>query len=130
MIKYDYHAAIKNDILGYIEDNYSTEELKKHLADRDEFYDELNDALWVCDSVTGDASGSYTFDAWSAEENLCHNLNLLRDALNEFGDNSTNALEKGAEFCDVTIRCYLLGSVLYQVLDELTCTTLEEGGAV
>lgn len=130
MIKYDYHAAIKNDILSYIEDNYSTEELKKHLADRDEFYDELNDALWVCDSVTGNASGSYTFDAWSAEENLCHNLNLLRDALNEFGDNSTNALEKGAEFCDVTIRCYLLGSVLYQVLDELTCTTLEEGGAV
>lgn len=30
--------------------------------------------------VTGNGSGSYTCDAYEAEENLCHNLDLLKDA--------------------------------------------------
>lgn len=119
MFKYDYFNVMKADVLTYIDENYTTEELKERLADRDEFYEKLNDDLWVCDSVTGNASGSYTFNRWSAEENLCHNLDLLKDALDEFGSTLTDALAKGAEYCDVTIRCYLLGSVLYQVLDEL-----------
>lgn len=28
-------------------------------------------------------------------------------------------LEKGAEACDVTIRCYLLGQAISEVLDEV-----------
>jgi hypothetical protein len=119
MEKYDYFKALEDDIKEYIENEYTTEELKEHLGDRDTFYDKLHDDLWVCDSVTGNASGSYTFSTWDAEENLCHNLDLLGDALSEFGDELGKALEKGAEYCDVTIRCYLLGSVLYQVLNEL-----------
>ena len=118
-IKYDYFMAIKNDVLTYIDENYTTEELKEHLANKDDFYEKLNDDLWVCDSVTGNASGSYTFNTWKAEENLCHNLDLLKDALEEFCCDYAVALEKGAEYCDVTIRCYLLGSVLYVVLNEL-----------
>lgn len=30
-----------------------------------------------------------------------------------------DAVERGAEYCDVTIRCHLLSSVLYDVLEEL-----------
>ena len=119
MERYDYFAAMKTDVLEYSKEEYTTEELKALLADRDELYDKLNDDLWVCDAVTGNASGSYTFSTWKAEENLCHNLDLLKDALEEFGGDYATSLERGAEFCDVTIRCYLLGSVLYQVLDEL-----------
>ena len=118
-IKYDYFQAIKNDVLTYIDENYTTEELKEHLANKDDFYEQLNDDLWIDDSVTGNASGSYTFSTYQAEENLCHNLDLLKDALEEFGGDYAVALEKGAEYCDVTIRCYLLGSVLYVVLNEL-----------
>lgn len=125
MERYDYYQAIKNDVLEYINENYTTEELKNHLGDRDDFYEKLNDDLWICDSVTGNASGSYTFNTWKAEENLCHNLDLLKDALDEFGNTLTYALERGAEYCDVTIRCYLLGSVLYEVLNELERSLLK-----
>ena len=119
MEAYDYHKAIREDILEYIKGEYTTEELTEQLGDRDTFYDKLYDDLWVCDSVTGNASGSYTFSTWQAEENLCHNFYLLKDAVGEFGDDCSRALERGAEYCDVTIRCYLLGSVLYQVLNQL-----------
>lgn len=44
-----------------------------------------NDTLFACDSVTGNASGSYTFNTWTAEEYLCHNWELLGEALTEFG---------------------------------------------
>lgn len=118
-IKYDYFMAIKNDVLTYIDENYTNEELKELLQDKDDLYEKLHDDLWVCDSVTGNASGSYTFNTWKAEENICHNMHLLKDALEEFGGDYAVALEKGAEYCDVTIRCYLLGSVLYGVLNEL-----------
>lgn len=119
MERYDYFEAMKKDILEYIEENYSQYELEKRLEDKEAFYEKLHDDLWVEDSVTGNASGSYTFSTWQAEENLCHNITLLKDALEEFCDDYARALERGAEYCDVTIRCYLLGSVLYGVVNEL-----------
>ena len=80
--------------------------------------DTLYDDAFVSDAVTGNASGSYTFNAWEAEENLCHNMGLLEDAANEFGD-GLELLGRGAENCDVTIRCYVLGQVINDVLEEL-----------
>lgn len=118
-MKYNYQEAIKSDILEHITDNYSPDEIREKLADRDEWEDNLHDELWIEDSVTGNASGSYTFNTWEAEENICHNLDLLRDALDEFGGDYSEALEKGAEYCDVTIRCYLLYSAISDALDEL-----------
>lgn len=79
---------------------------------------ELRYDLWTADSVTGNASGSYYCNAWKAEEALCHNWDLLADALEEFGGD-TDILRQGPEACDVTIRCYLLGECLSEVLDEL-----------
>lgn len=116
MEKYNYFEAVKEDVKNVVMNEYNySEELK---YDRQAFEDKLNDELWVNDSVTGNASGSYTFNAWQAEENLCHNLDLLQEALNEFGCDITN-IANGAEYCDVTIRCYLLGSAISEVLDEL-----------
>ena len=116
---YDYREAVKSDILDYIEENYTPEEIREELADRDEWEQRLNDDLWVCDSVTGNGSGSYYCNAYRAEEALCHNWDLLNDALLEFGCTDCNPIEKGAEWCDVTIRCYLLGECLAAALDEL-----------
>lgn len=115
MEKYNYYEAVKEDIEEYIKneidfsDYDSMEELEEH----------LNNVLWTCDSVTGNGSGSYTFSTWEAEENICHNLDLLEEALNEFGSESGYLLDKGAEAADVTIRCYLLGSTISEVLEEL-----------
>lgn len=118
MERYDYNEAMREDIREYIAENYEREEIAEKLLDRDEWEEQLRDDLWTEDSVTVNASGSYTFSTWEAEENLCHNMGLLEDALREFGSEGADILERGAEWCDVTIRCYLLADVLSEVLDE------------
>lgn len=112
MEKYNYRESICEDIREYIKEN----DIVVTTGNKDELYEELNDKLWVEDSVTGNASGSYTFNTWRAEEYLCHNLDLLQDACDEFG---CEPKFDSAEWCDVTIRCYLLGECLSEVLDEL-----------
>ena len=87
--------------------------------DREELEEVAHDELWADDSVTGNGSGSYFFNAWKAEEALCHNWDLLADACEEFGQDIGEAFKRGAEFCDVTIRCYLLGQAISAALDEL-----------
>ena len=87
--------------------------------DREELEEVANNSLWVDDSVTGNGSGSYTFNTWKAEENLCHNMDELEEACNEFGQDIGEAVKQGAEYCDVTIRCYLLGQAISAALDEL-----------
>jgi hypothetical protein len=118
MERYNYLEAMKEDIKEYIRDNYTAEEIAERLEDRGEWETELNDDLWMVDSVTGNASGSYTFSTYKAEEYIAHNLDLLAEALREFGD-STDYLEKGAEACDVTIRCYLLYDAISEALNDI-----------
>lgn len=115
MTTYDYYEKLKSDILESIECYHDITEYDS----MDDAYNSLYDDLWIDDGVTGNASGSYTFSTYTAEENLCHNMDLLVDACNEFGQSICDAIERGAEYCDVTIRCHLLGSVLSEVLDEL-----------
>lgn len=114
MERYDYFAAVKEDVLNYINEN----NIVVTSENRDEVEQDLNDTLFTCDDVTGNASGSYTFNAWTAEEYLCHNFELLEEALTNFGCDMSY-LEKGAEACDVTIRCYLLGQAISEALDEI-----------
>lgn len=115
---YNYHETIKSDILNYIHWNFTESEILEKLADRDEWEQELYDDLWVVDSVTGNASGSYFCNTWKAEEAIAHNWDILAEAINEFGGDA-DILRQGAEACDVTIRCYLLGECLGAALDEL-----------
>jgi len=114
MEKYNYFEAVKNDVLDYINEN----EIKVTTSNKDELADSLNDDLWTNDSVTGNGSGSYFFNTWKAEEALCHNLDLLGEACEEFGS-TADLLKDGAEACDVTIRCYLLPRAISEALDEL-----------
>ena len=113
---YNYLEEIKDDIREWIEENIDLSEWEDRQEDLEE---KLNEDLWIEDSVTGNASGSYTFNTYKAEENLRHNWDLLEDALEEFGQEDVNPIEKGAEWCDVTIRCYLLRQAVTEVLDDL-----------
>lgn len=123
MNAYNYREAVKNDVLNYVRENYDfVTELRE---DRDGFEEKLQDELWTVDSVTGNGSGSYTFSAWQAEENLCHNLDLLGEACEEFGS-GIDILKDGVEACDVTIRCYLLAGAISEALDELEGELPEE----
>lgn len=112
---YDYREAVKSDVLDYIRNEIDFSEFDT----LDELEEKLNDDLWTVDSVTGNGSGSYTFSTYQAEENLCHNLDLLGEALTEFGSGADYLMKNGAEACDVTIRCYLLGECIAAALEEL-----------
>ena len=121
--RYDYLAAVKADVVAYIEDEISLEEWRGR---REELEEHLNDELWACDQVTGNASGSYYCSTWKAEEALSHNWDLLADALAEFGQDGVDVLRQGAEAMDVTIRCYILGQAIAEALDELSEELEEE----
>lgn len=115
---YDYNEAIKEDLVYFITER--SDEWKDKVAegyDYDDIREYLYDEAFCSDSITGNASGSYTFNAYKAEEYLAHNWDLLADALDEFGGD-TDVLRQGPESCDVTIRCYLLGQVLDEAMEE------------
>lgn len=117
MEKYDYRQAVRDDILDYIKEH----DIQVTDKNREEVQEFLYDTLFVEDSVTGNASGSYTFNTWKAEEYLCHNLDLLAEAIDELGADAGTYKDciESAETADVTIRCYLLTECLSSVLDEL-----------
>lgn len=125
-MKYDYYKAVKEDIKNYISENYTHEEIAEKLLDKDEWHEVLNDELWVTDSVSGNASGSYTFNNWTAKEYVICNIDILSEAIQEFCVDSETVREKFLneewEYFDVTIRCYVLSGSLWEVLDELEVT--------
>lgn len=114
-MKYNYREAMKSDIREYL-DWY--EDIDGNMAD------ELYEEMWIADSITGNASGSYTFNRWQAEEYVKDNLPLCIEAMEEFGCSAEEFGKKVYneewEYLDVTIRCYLLGECLNDVLGEMS----------
>ena len=126
MEKYNYYEAMKEDVKDYVAENYTAEELNEKMLDFDDFSEELNDDLWTVDSVTGNGSGSYTFNRATAKDYILSdsdNIDLLREALKEFcvdGDTiSEKFLSEDWEYFDVTVRCYILGGVINDVLEDM-----------
>ncbi len=85
MERYDYFSHVCEDVRNYIEENG----IEVNQENREEIEQQLNDDLFVDDSVTGNGSGSYFCNAWKAEEAISHNWDLLAEAIDEFGG-STN----------------------------------------
>ena len=113
-MKYNYYEEMKKDVKDYINEN------KDYIDSLD--FDYLYDLMFLEDSVTGNASGSYTFSTYKAKEYVMDNLDLLKNACEEFGCSDIlgdKICDEQFEWCDVTIRCYLLGEVLNDVLEEL-----------
>lgn len=115
-MQYNYYEAVKNDLTVLLNEyNYSDYETIEDL--REAIY---NDA-WTNDNVTGNGSGSYTFSTREAWDNLGDNLDLMEEAAATFGDEPIirDEWDHGAEWWDVSIRCYLLDSVLNELMDEI-----------
>lgn len=119
MTKYNYMEAVKEDVKNYID-------CEINFADFDsleELEEKLNDELWAEDSVTGNASGSYTFNREQAKEYVLDNMDLLNEMCLEFGIDAETIgqkfLDDAYEWMDVSIRCYLLGAAISEVLDDL-----------
>ena len=120
---YDYNKAMSEDLIDYVADNYNVAELLDALEDPESFKETLNDNCWIDDGVTGNASGSYTFNSYKAQEYVTDNIDLCREALREFcTDADTIAdhfLNGDWEYFDVTIRCYILYGEIDTLVDAL-----------
>lgn len=127
-MRYDYESEVREDVKQAISDRYTVDELVAMLREdgRDSVEEKFTDELWIDDAVTGNASGSYTCNAYAAEENICHNMDLLAEVCAEFGDDIGDAIRRGAEYCDVTIRCYMLRGAISEFLDEFERERFDE----
>ena len=115
---YNYLEELKSDVRNYIKEVASD---YMDCEDIDELRENLYDNLWDEDSVTGNGSGSYTFNREEAKKYVADNLDLMVDAYKEFDsiEKLVNNLEDSDfETIDVTIRCYLLSQALDEVLDD------------
>jgi hypothetical protein len=121
--KMTYLEQIKEDIRNHIEENYTNEEISEKMENRDEFEEMLNDELWTDDNVTGNGSGSYTFDRSKAQEFVLADIETVQEALREFCVEADTIakkfLESDWEYFDVTARCYVLSMGISEVLDEI-----------
>ena len=123
MEKYNYLKAITEDAKKAILKNLENWGCTNRL----DLESMANWKLWGDDSVTGNKSGCYCYSVEQAEEYLCHNWDLLEEAIAELGfdDGAADILEQGAIACDVAIRLYLLEFAIGDALDEL-----EEDGKI
>lgn len=115
---YNYLEAMKQDVKEYIEENINATdyEIKEDLEEY------LNDTLWTEDSVTGNASGSYTFNRATAKKYVDENKDLVNDMMEEFDCKDKVAnwwIENNYEAIDVSIRCYFLGQAISEVLEKI-----------
>ena len=115
----NYLEQMKEDIRNYIEENG----IVVTSENREEVEEKLNDDLWIDDSVTGNASGSYTFNSYKAKKYVVNNMELLQETISEFCIDAATVSEKFLnedwEYFDVSIRCYLLGQAISETLDDI-----------
>lgn len=97
----DYIDEVKLDGIEFINESY------EYYTDFEDIYD----AMWCEDSVTGNASGSYTFNAAKAEKNVADLFwdDTFRYEMQCMGLNDLiKATKDGPEALDVTARCLAL----------------------
>lgn len=106
----DYLVEVESDALDFLDENI------EHYDD----FDDAFDAMFCSDYVTGNGSGSYTFNSYKAQQNV-------KDAI--FDENIVTLLDwnginifdtlrdRGAETLDVIVRCYVLSDI-YSIIEE------------
>lgn len=88
---YDYSEAMTEDVKQWIADEV---DLADWTEDRGGLEQQLNDDLWTADSVTGNGSGSYTFNRVQASLYVLDNMDLLQKAINEFATDPATVGDK------------------------------------
>lgn len=130
MQKYNYLEAVKDDVKTWLVDNSSQfEEIKDNnkidgAIDWDGVKDDLNEILWNEDSITGNGSGSYTFNSKKARDYVLEGdgLQYLKELVDEgwlayesIGKDVTNYDFEGL---DVSLRCYFLSQAIEEVITD------------
>ena len=130
MQKYNYLEAVKDDVETWLVDNSSQfEEIKDNnkidgVIDWDGVKDDLNETLWNDDSITGNGSGSYTFNSKKAREYVLEGdgLQYLKELADE-GWLTYESIGKYITDCDfesldVSLRCYFLSQAIEEVITD------------
>lgn len=122
---YNYLSAMFDDVKQYIDEVYEEgSDFRSSAPTRDEVEQTMNEVLWDYDGVTGNGSGSYTFNRWQAAQYVTEDgSRWLEEAVSE-GFVTEEQIGKWVigddwESIDVTIRCFLLPRVISDVLDEM-----------
>lgn len=119
MKNFNYLDAVTADVIEYIREEVNAADFES----REDMETELYDILFTEDSVTGNASGSYTFNAYKAKECVFADPDAVAEALQEFCvDAKTIAdkfLSQDWEYFDVTARCGVLGLAISTALDSI-----------
>lgn len=117
MEKYDYYDAVKEDVLNAIEED--DELLPREDEDATAYEERLTDALWASE-VTGNGSYAYYFsDEEDAIAAVMWNLDLCKEAYQEFGvDEEAVDFMSDIRSADVTIRSYILPSIIHDIIEE------------
>lgn len=121
MDKYDYYIEVTNDIECWMDKDGNLFDLSQ-FEDREEAAEFLRDELWAEDDITGNGPNGYA-DEYLCEEFLCHNLDLLIEAMREFdvmhdpfSIRSYIDNHRLARWADCTIRCYILDNAIENAL--------------
>lgn len=117
------YGDVKDWILDNVEITMEDGELHTEYGDKWDTQTSLEDELWAKDSVTGNGSGSYTFSTWKAEQNIRDEFDMFLDMVKDFDYSAEQVgnwfLNKDWETMDVLVRCWLLSSVIEEVLDDI-----------
>lgn len=116
MSNYNYFEAVKDDVQDHLGD-YEPRDYDEPL---EEYRERLYVALWTDDSVTGNGSGSYTFNTAKAREYVLAGIEQVLEACQEFGVVSFDELAGAGEWerLDVITRCYYLRQAIDEVVTE------------
>lgn len=112
----DYYYQVKNDAIEAIDEQFDN-----GYWDEDTEWDVAYDNLFVDDSVTGNGSGSYTFNAFKARENVSEAIfdDRIVNALDNIGCGAEQIMnyirENDPESIDVCIRCAMLDEVYDEI---------------
>ena len=126
---YDYREVVKADVREWMEENKS-EWKDVNLGVLHCF---LSDCLFNDDSVTGNASGSYTMSRYEARCNFfsdCESddyiTEMVEDGILEEETLGKWMADQNWEAIDVCIRCHLLDSVISEIVSEVAdeCGTI------
>lgn len=117
MEKYDYYDAVKEDVLKAIEED--DELLPREDEDETDYEERLTDALWDSETTGNGSSVYYYSDEEDAIATVMTNLDLCSEAFQEFEiDVDAVTFMRNIRSADVTIRCYILPSVIHDVIEE------------
>lgn len=115
---YSYPSHEQQDIKEFIEKRLDSGTFGMLIQGDEDTIQDVEDLMLDQDEITGNGSGSYTFNTWKAEQNLTGNWDLLREAKEELQPN-VDLIDKGPEYCDVMIRCYLLDWCFRKTLTDI-----------